>query len=242
MVHEYEAAHDVLAHLVGCRVLEDTVELNPRVARRGGMTWIGDNSPEIGQPISGHSPTARFVSRHGSGVNSVAVQVSDLEATAAHLETHGVRFTWADPTFGFSHPHDVAGLLIEWFEGPVECDPRRGGAACPLVRSVTFSDPHSGRGEPRAGVSLRDMTSALFERSAPEQSVDVWGVELDIPRVHAFAVLVPDLDVARATLQGEAIEVAYDTGELLVLPLQGRGDVCVVVTDRLLPGDPRSSS
>ena len=75
----YDAIFDPLARLFGCRVLHDNEVSTPGVERRGGMTWIADNSIEIGQPLGESSPVRRFLERFGGGMHSVAVQVADLD-------------------------------------------------------------------------------------------------------------------------------------------------------------------
>ena len=52
MVADYERTRDALAWLAGSRVLEDHVVADPAIGRRGGMTWIGDNSIELGDPAA----------------------------------------------------------------------------------------------------------------------------------------------------------------------------------------------
>src|SRR5262249_24825806 len=90
-VRDYEAARDDRTATVGLRVREDLRVEDPRIARRGGMAWIGDNSLELGQPLMPGTATARFVERHGPGMHSIALQVEDLAATYEHLEAAGVR-------------------------------------------------------------------------------------------------------------------------------------------------------
>ncbi len=277
-VHDYELTRDALLRLVGGRVLEDTIDPNPRVSRRVGITWVGDHAIALGQPIAGNTPSAAFLSRHGPGFTSVAVQVANLEATAAHLARLDVRFTWADPRFGFSHPADTAGVLVEWFEGPVPVDPRAGGEilapsaslldvtrvafvgavvddprraaerlASVLATDVTFVASAGDRSAgdvtmPGAGVSLGDMTLALYPRPEPADAFARWGMALAVPRVHAVAVLVADLEAARAALEREGIPAARDAGRHLVLAPHVAGGVCLVVTDELLPNDPRAAT
>src|SRR6516165_10694572 len=114
MVGDYVAARDSLTAIAGLHVLEDTEQWQPEVGRRGGMTWIGDNSPELGQPIVPSGGAARFVDRSGPGLHSIAVQVADCDATIAHLERRGIRVA-ARPSadFVFSDPRDTGGVFIE---------------------------------------------------------------------------------------------------------------------------------
>ncbi len=128
MVADYELAVRNLGTLVGLTVLEYGESTEPGIGRRGGMAWAGDNAIEIGQPIV-EGAAAHFVSRFGGGLHSVALQVEDLAATIAHLESHGVRVAARPrPEMCFTDPGDTGGVFLQWstFELPV--DPRFGGA------------------------------------------------------------------------------------------------------------------
>ncbi len=134
MVPDYDAACDSLARLAGLRVMEYSESAIPEVGRRGGMTWVGDNSIEVGQPIVEGGGADRFVRRTGGGVHSVAVQVADVEATIEHLTSAGVAVAARpDPDFCFSDPRQTGGVFFEWFSGAVPQDPRYGGTLPPYT-------------------------------------------------------------------------------------------------------------
>jgi hypothetical protein len=127
MVADYDRTRDALAWLVGSRALEENRLEDPRIGRRGGMTWIGDNSIEVGEPIVSGGAVDRFVKRFGSHMSSIAVQVSDIEATIAHLGSVGVRVaSRVDDIIVFTDPSTTAGVVIEWYGGESENDPRFG--------------------------------------------------------------------------------------------------------------------
>src|SRR5688572_29376439 len=84
MVPDYDAAVASLGQLADLRVLEYS-EAAELIGRRGGMTWIGDNSIELGQPIVEGHAAERFVTRFGGGMHSYAFEVTDLGATIEHL-------------------------------------------------------------------------------------------------------------------------------------------------------------
>ena len=127
MVPDYDGARDALARLVGLRVLEYSDQPHPAVGRRGGMTWIGDNSLELGQPTVAGGGAARFVERTGGGLHSVAVQVRDLAATKAALVDLGIPVAAEpDPAFFFSDPRATGGVFFEWGCLEMEEDPRFG--------------------------------------------------------------------------------------------------------------------
>jgi methylmalonyl-CoA/ethylmalonyl-CoA epimerase len=248
MVRDYEAAVAPLTRLFGARVLHDTVEEDPAIGRRGGMMWLGDGSIEVGEPAGPDSPVTRFLERFGGGMHSIALQVADAEVAKAHLASVGVRIA-SEPVPGlfFTHPADTAGILMEWNANAIEDDPRW-GADVPAgldpvvgVQRLAFvgalvRDPHADakrladvldlpvtfdadgaphRGAIVAAVSLRDCSLAL-------SPVDGSGEAR--PRVHSLGLLVHDLGAAEAALAGEAT---------VSLPFP------IVLTDGLLPGDPR---
>src|SRR6516162_10147770 len=83
MVNDYDVTVATLGRVAGLRVLEYGEAED--IGRRGGMTWIGDNSLEVAQPIVDGHAAQRFLHRFGPGMHSYALQVTDLDATIAHL-------------------------------------------------------------------------------------------------------------------------------------------------------------
>lgn len=130
MVSDYDATITSLSRVAGLRVLEySEAEL---IGRRGGMTWIGDNSIEVAQPIVEGHAAQRFLATFGPGMHSYALQVADLDATIAHLDRHGVTVgVRPDKGFCFTHPATTGGLLFEWSDFTVAEDPRLGATLPP---------------------------------------------------------------------------------------------------------------
>jgi catechol 2,3-dioxygenase-like lactoylglutathione lyase family enzyme len=127
MVRDYDAAVARLGRLIGLRVLEYSEATDPAIGRRGGMTWIGDGSLELCEPIVDGAHPDRFVKRTGGGMQGVAVWVDDFAATVSHLELHDVEMPVQLPSgFGFSSPRATCGIQFEWAEFTVEEDPRAG--------------------------------------------------------------------------------------------------------------------
>ena len=132
MVPDYDRTVDSLARVIGLRVLEYSE--SEQVGRRGGMTWIGDNSMEVAQPIVPGHAAARFLERFGPGMHSYAVQVADLDATIDHLAEGGVKLgVRPDPGFCFTDPRTTGGLLFEWSDFTVPEDPRTGATEPPFT-------------------------------------------------------------------------------------------------------------
>src|SRR4051794_38791934 len=82
MVRDYDTACAQLARLAGLRVLE--CDERDDVGRRGGLTWLGDNGIEVGEPVGPDSAPGRFVDAHGGGMHSLGVEVRSIEAAIAH--------------------------------------------------------------------------------------------------------------------------------------------------------------
>ena len=100
------------------------------------MTWIGDNSIEIGAPYGEGSSVATFVERLGGGMHSVAVQVPDVAATLARLEPLGVEVaSRISPEIVFTRSGGTAGLVLEWASHVQDDDPRWGAPPPPSSRS-----------------------------------------------------------------------------------------------------------
>jgi len=129
----YDGILDPLARLFGCRVLHRQ-QLEEPVGRDGGMTWIGDNSIEIGSPYGEGSSVAAFVDRLGGGMHSVAVQVDDLPVSLERIEALGVEVAVRlAPDLAFTRPSTTAGLVFEWGSHVQDDDPRFGAPVPPFV-------------------------------------------------------------------------------------------------------------
>jgi catechol 2,3-dioxygenase-like lactoylglutathione lyase family enzyme len=134
MVADYERTRDALVRICGLRVLEDSRIEDPAIGRRGGMAWLGDNIIEIGEPIVVGGAVDRFVSRFGSHMSSIAVQVDDIAATRRFLESRDVELgALIDDHIMFTPPAGTAGVVIEWFDREEADDPRFGGAVPALA-------------------------------------------------------------------------------------------------------------
>jgi catechol 2,3-dioxygenase-like lactoylglutathione lyase family enzyme len=274
MVADYETTRDALAWLVGSRVLEENRLDDPAIGRRGGMTWIGDNSIELGEPIVEGGAVDRFIKRFGSHMSSIAVQVADIDATIAHLGGLGVRVaSRIDDVIVFTDPRTTAGVVIEWYGSESENDPRFGTPIPPysmtpllevtrmafggavvddpasaaehlaniLATTVTFVNTDAPPGWPVAGVSLLDMTLALYPIPDPEASNGLWGHAYDRPQTNNMGVLVPDLGVALTALTDAHVPIVRHDEDQIVIHPHATGGVVLVVVDKLLPGDPRRS-
>jgi catechol 2,3-dioxygenase-like lactoylglutathione lyase family enzyme len=126
MVADYDRTVARTAELFGLRVLEYSAQDDPAIGRRGGMTWIGDGSIELGEPIVDGAPPDRFVRRTGGGMQGVALWVDDFDATTEHLAAHGIPMPVVVDHFGFTSPRATHGIQFEWSDFTVPEDPRTG--------------------------------------------------------------------------------------------------------------------
>jgi hypothetical protein len=208
MVADYDLAVRNLGTLFGLTVLEYSESTEPGIGRRGGMAWVGDNAIEIGQPIVEESAAARFVSRFGGGMHSVALQVENLEATMAHLQMEEVHIAARPlPEMCFTDPRDTGGVFLQWstFELPV--DPRFGGMPpAPKTPVVAPATHHA-------------FVGALVDdpRTWAERFAELLGT--DITFVHAGAA--PGEPVAGVSL-GDCTLALYRLEEALDPSLWGR--------------------
>jgi catechol 2,3-dioxygenase-like lactoylglutathione lyase family enzyme len=261
MVRDYDAAVARLGELIGLRVLEYSAIDDPAIGRRGGMTWIGDGSLELAEPIVAGAPPDRFVQRTGGGMQGVALWVDDFAATTAHLAVQGVAMPVQMPAgFGFSSPRATCGLQLEWSEFTVPEDPRAGAhepghSRPPLlaVEQIAFVGAAVERPiDDAARLAALFDTAVTFERAGSPPGAAVAGVAMgdctlalfpcgadDRPRVSLLGVRVADLDVARVALARAGIGLLSDAHDCLLLDPRATGRVEVAVVDRLLPGDPR---
>ncbi len=274
---DYDGLFGPLARLFGCRVLHRQ-QLPEPVGRDGGMTWIGDNSIEIGAPYGDGSSVATFVDRLGGGMHSVAVQVPDLAATLARLTPLGVEVaSRISDEIVFTRPGATAGLVLEWASHVQDDDPRWGAPLPSFVEQPLLNvermafvgaivrDPVAD-GErlaevldtdlvvyehgddappdvPHCALDLGDCLLALYP-IPPDAATSrsLWGGAYDRPRCLALGLTVVDLQLAERALAGAGVGVHHRVDALRHVVLLDGLPFPVVLTDRLLPGDPRSAA
>ena len=206
---EYDALFGLLERLFGCRVLHRQ-QLPEPVGRDGGMTWLGDNSIEIGSPFGEGSSVATFVERLGGGMHSVAVQVDDVPTTLERIEPLGVEVAAriADDLV-FTRPAGTAGLVFEWGSHVQEDDPRFGAPVPPfVVDPVVAVDRMAFVGaivrDPAVdGERLAQVLDAALTVYASDDAVDVPHCALDLGDcLLALYPIPPDEVTSRAVWGG----------------------------------------
>lgn len=100
-------------------------ETNEDMGVREAMVAVGDSGSylQLLAPLDDTSPIAKFLDRHGPGMQQLAYRVTDLEVVSAVLRERGVRLLYDDPRRGtsgslvnFVHPKDAGGVLVELVE------------------------------------------------------------------------------------------------------------------------------
>ena len=95
---------------------------------------------------------------------------------------------------------------------------------------------------PFAALDLGDCMLALYPLP-PDETVSraVWGGRHERPRCVALALSVADQGVAERALAAEGVGVLHRAGDGRVVLDPGALPFPVVLTERLLPGDPRTT-
>jgi methylmalonyl-CoA/ethylmalonyl-CoA epimerase len=100
-------------------------ESNPDQGVREAMMAVGQSGTcvQLLAPLSDASPIAKFLDRHGPGLQQVAYRVDDIVEVCATLRERGVRLVYEEPRRGtagsrinFVHPKDAGGVLVEIVE------------------------------------------------------------------------------------------------------------------------------
>ncbi len=91
------------------------------LSARGALT--GTAQIQLMAPTDESSPIAKFLDKHGPGMQQLACRVSDLDSLSKRLRAQGVRLVYDAPRLGtansrinFIHPKDAGGVLIELVE------------------------------------------------------------------------------------------------------------------------------
>jgi len=104
-------------------------ETNEEQGVREAMVRVGDDRAgamiQLLAPLDGSSTIAKFIDRHGPGLQQIAYRVEDLEQVSEVLRGRGVRLLYdvgrrgtAGSLVNFVHPKDAGGVLVELVEPP----------------------------------------------------------------------------------------------------------------------------
>jgi methylmalonyl-CoA/ethylmalonyl-CoA epimerase len=100
-------------------------ETNEEQGVREAMVAVGASGSciQLLAPLDDSSTIARFLDRHGPGLQQLAYRVTDIEAVSDVLRDRGLRLLYDEPRRGtsgsrvnFVHPKDAGGVLVELVE------------------------------------------------------------------------------------------------------------------------------
>ena len=101
----------------------DRVEVVSDQTVKVAVMRIGDSAIEFIEPTDSDSPIGSFLSKRGSGLHHISLEVDDLAARLEDLKARDVRLIDEQPRVGaggrliaFVHPDSTGGVLIELTE------------------------------------------------------------------------------------------------------------------------------
>jgi hypothetical protein len=197
------------------------------------MLWMG------GRPVIllGGGVVANYLDRHGPGVQSWAWEVDDNWEVEHIVRDHGIDVISPNlpGRFFFMQPRQTFGLLWEWCDGKMPRDPRavEPGKGIVTVESLAWITGVVADAEATARWITNLMEAERVEGNptgAPtiERTIDLAIGDVTVrlvtpltgasryagalergPRVHSFAVRVPNLDVALEALAADGVATVY---------------------------------
>jgi hypothetical protein len=192
--------------------------------------------------------TVEFLAHHGV---RVASRVGGHIVFTHPADTAGVVIEWfgaeesLDPHFGGRLPPPPPDPLLQVeqmaFAGAVVDDPLAAADRLAVLfgREVTFRADDRSEGVPLAGVSMGDMTLALYPLPPSATSRRLWGHDYDRAQTCNLGIRVPDLVAATAALRANDVAIVRSGEGAVVIDPATTGGVTLVVVDELLAGDPR---
>jgi hypothetical protein len=219
------------------------------------LLWVG------GYPVillTGGAVT-KFLQRYGPGVQSFAWEVDDNWEVEHIVRDRGINVISVNigGRFFFMHPKDTHGLLMEWCDGRMPRDalasePGKGvvetaglawasgvvadaDATAEWMAGLIEVEVVEGNAkgpedlERTIDLAVGDITIRLITPLSPESR---YATVLDGgPRVHSFALRVPDLDAALATLDAEGVPTVYRAGSLAATDPAATLGLCIDWTE-----------
>jgi len=95
----------------------------PGESARIAFLPVGSSEIELVMPAGADTGLTRFLTRHGSGMHHLCLEVDDIDAMLALLREKGVRLINETPRLGgdgrkyaFIHPGSTSGVLVELYE------------------------------------------------------------------------------------------------------------------------------
>jgi hypothetical protein len=232
---------------------DNVLEIGEPIVARGAVdrfvSRFGSHMSSIAAQVEDLDATLDFLAANGVRLSS---RIGDHIAFTNPADTAGVVIEWyddedreLDPRFGAPLPAPLAPPILDVaqmaFGGAVVADPVGDAErlAALIGHGVTFVDEQAPPGSPVAGVSMGDLTLALYPIPDAGASERLWGHIYSRPQTCNLGLRVPDLIAARTALVAADVEVLRDEAESIVIGPEVTGGVTLVLVETLLPGDPR---
>ena len=122
-VGDLDEAKEFYASTFGLHTVHE--ETNAEQGVQEAMLAVGDSGARIQllAPLREGSTIAKFLDRHGPGIQQLAYRVADIDRVSQILRERGVRLLYDEPKRGtsdsrvnFVHPKDAGGVLVELVE------------------------------------------------------------------------------------------------------------------------------
>jgi methylmalonyl-CoA/ethylmalonyl-CoA epimerase len=124
-VPDLDEALEFYERVFGMRCVHQ--ETNEEQGVREAMVAVGADPAggclQLLAPLSPDSTIAKFLDRHGPGVQQLAYTVQSVDKACAELRARGARLLYDEPRRGtagsrinFVHPKDAGGVLVELVE------------------------------------------------------------------------------------------------------------------------------
>jgi methylmalonyl-CoA/ethylmalonyl-CoA epimerase len=108
-----------------CLHIEENTDQGVREAMLSVGPATAGSRLQLLAPLTPTSTIAKFLGRHGPGMQQLAYTVTNIDETSAVLRSRGVRLLYDEPRRGtagsrvnFVHPKDAGGVLVELVEPP----------------------------------------------------------------------------------------------------------------------------
>lgn len=182
---------------------DNIIEIGEPIVEGGAVDRFvkrfGSHMSSIAVQVGDIEATLEFLAQNNVRVSS---RIDDHIVFTNPADTAGVVIEWFgdedshDPRFGGPMPSVVVDPVLDVtamaFGGAVVHEPvlaaRR--LATLFDRDVTFVRPDALAGYPEAGVSMGDMTLALYPMPAADESQRLWGWQYSRPQTNNLGVLV----------------------------------------------------
>jgi hypothetical protein len=231
---------------------DNVIEIGEPIVEGGAVDRFvqrfGSHMSSIAVQVADIDATVEFLAHHGV---RIASRVDGHIVFTHPADTAGVVKEWfggeepRDPHFGGQLPPPPPDPCLDVehmaFAGAVVDDPLAAAdrLATLFGREVTFRAADDRDGFPLAGVSMGDMTLALYPLPPAALSRRLWGHAYGRPQTCNLGIRVPDLTAATAVLRAKDVALVRSDERTVVIDPATTGGVTLVVVDELLAGDPR---